>query len=159
MSSLLTINMILAIAWAAVTGNFSLFNLFFGFLFGLAALWLIREQTGTKRYIERARVWIELGALFLWELVKSAVRVAAIVMRRDMNLSPGVIAFPLTVKSDGEITLLANFITLTPGTLSMDVSDDRSTLFIHCIDVPDEAAAIADIRDGFERKILEAFRR
>lgn len=158
-SSLIAINVILALAWAAVTGSFAVFNLFVGFVFGLIALWLIREQTATRAYFGRAMAFVELGALFLWELLLSALRVAAIVLRRDMKLSPGVIAYPLTVTRDVEITLLANFITLTPGTLSVDVSEDRKVLFVHCIDVPDEAATIADIRDGFERKILEAFQK
>ena len=69
----------------------------------------------------------------------------------------GFIAFPLTVESDFEIALLANLITLTPGTLSVDVSEDRKVLYIHCIDVPDPEGTIADIRNGFERKIMEAF--
>lgn len=158
-TSLYAVNVILALAWAAVTGSFSVFNLFVGFVFGLVALWLIREQTGTRRYVDRAMAFIELGLIFLWELLMSAVRVALIVLRRDMNLAPGVIAYPLTVTRDAEITLLANFITLTPGTLSVDVSDDRKTLFVHCIDVPDEQATIDDIRNSFERKILEAFRK
>ncbi|MEP3300463.1 MAG: Na+/H+ antiporter subunit E, partial [Roseibium sp.] len=57
-----------------------------------------------------------------------------------------------------EITMLANLITLTPGTLSVDVSEDRKTLYVHCIDVPDPQATIDDIKNGFERKILEVFR-
>lgn len=156
--SLLAVNVILALSWAAVTGTFSLFNLFVGFIFGLFALWLIREQTGTRHYMNRVMSFVELGILFLYELVMSAVRVLMIVIRVDMKLSPGVIAFPLTVDRDVEITVLANMITLTPGTLSVDVSPDRKTLFVHCIDVPDEAEVIRDIQEGFERKILEAFR-
>lgn len=158
-SSLITINVILALAWAAVTGSFSPFNLFVGFSFGLIALWLIREQTAMRAYFGRVSAFVELGALFFWELLLSALRVAALVLKRDMNLSPGVIAYPLTVTRDVEIALLANLITLTPGTLSVDVSQDRKILFVHCIDVPDESATIADIRDGFERKIKEAFRK
>jgi multicomponent Na+:H+ antiporter subunit E len=107
-----------------------------------------------------SRVWqvAGLAALFLYELVLSAVRVAAIVLRPKIELSPGIIACPLTVDRDFEITMLANLITLTPGTLSVDVSEDRKTLYVHCIDVPDPQATIDDIKNGFERKILEAFR-
>ncbi|RAI32921.1 Na+/H+ antiporter subunit E, partial [Rhodoplanes roseus] len=73
-------------------------------------------------------------------------------------ISPGLIAYPLRVNRDFEITLLANLITLTPGTLSVDVSEDRRTLYIHAIDVPDPDQLKRDIAQGFERKILEAFR-
>jgi multicomponent Na+:H+ antiporter subunit E len=75
-----------------------------------------------------------------------------------MQLKPGIFAFPLTVNRDFEITLLANMITLTPGTLSVDVSDDRGTLYVHALDCSDPEATKRDIANGFERKILEAFR-
>ena len=83
-----------------------------------------------------------------------------LVLRPGMKaqLHPAIIAFPLTVTSDAEITLLANLITLTPGTLSLDVSDDRQFLFIHAIDVIDREAFIRDLKDGFERHVLEVFR-
>jgi multicomponent Na+:H+ antiporter subunit E len=74
------------------------------------------------------------------------------------RLAPGFIAFPLTARSDAEITLLANLITLTPGTLSVDVSDDRSTLYIHAITVGDKQALIADIAKSFEARVIEVFR-
>ena len=68
-----------------------------------------------------------------------------IVLRPKIELQPGIIALPLTVDTDFEITMLANLITLTPGTLSVDVSEDRKTLFIHYVDVPDPQATIDDI--------------
>lgn len=151
-------NVLLALAWAAVTGGFSALNLAFGFGLGALALVLIRECTGRPGYIGRIARAAALAGLFLVELAKSAVRVAAMVVSPRLDPHPAIVAFPLTVTSDIEIALLANLITLTPGTLSVDVSDDRRVLFVHCIDAPDPAAVIADIRDGFERRILEAFR-
>lgn len=158
MTGLFLINILLAVMWAAVTGSFTLVNLVFGFVLGSLALYIIREQVGTKAYLNKSFKLLSLAALFLYELVLSAVRVARVVLSPRLDLKPGIFAYPLTVDRDFEITLLANLITLTPGTLSVDVSDDRKVLFVHCIDVPDVEAAIADIRNGFERKILEAFR-
>ena len=63
------------------------------------------------------------------------------------------------MESDFEITLLANLITLTPGTLSVDVSEDRRMLFVHAIDCSDVESAIRDIKEGFENKIIRAFAR
>ncbi|ASP33308.1 MULTISPECIES: Na+/H+ antiporter subunit E [Stappiaceae] len=158
MTSLFLINILLMLAWAAVTGSFAEVNLAFGFLLGFGALYLIREQVGTTEYTQRVTKGVGLAFLFVYELIKSAWRVAMIVLRPKIDLQPGIIAFPLTVDRDFEITMLANLITLTPGTLSMDVSEDRKTLYIHCIDVPDPQATIDDIKNGFERKILEVFR-
>ena len=64
----------------------------------------------------------------------------------------------MTVTTDAQITLLANMITLTPGTLSVDVSADRRTLYIHAIDVASKEALIGDIAAGFETKILGVLR-
>lgn len=156
--NLFLVNVLLALAWGAVSGSFGVLNLAFGFLLGALALSIIREQVGSVGYFSRLRRIASLMVLFVYELVLSATRVAILVTRRDMNLKPGIIAYPLKVDRDLEITLLANLITLTPGTLSVDVSADRKTLYIHALDCSDPEAIRADIADGFERKILEAFR-
>ena len=156
--NLFLINVLLAFAWAALTGSFSVVNITAGFLLGIFALSLIREQVGSVGYFSRARRVTSLALLFLYELVLSAWRVAVLVMSPKMDLKPGIFAYPLKVDRDFEITLLANLITLTPGTLSVDVSDDRRTLYVHAIDCSDPDATRQDIADGFERKILEAFR-
>lgn len=159
MMGVFLINILLAFSWSAVTGSFSLVNLTFGFVLGTGVLYMIREQIGTGGYFVRAWRVIVLAWIFFYELVLSSIRVAKIVCTPDISgLQPGIIAYPLTVDRDFEITLLANLITLTPGTLSVDVSEDRKILFVHCVDVPDPDETIADIRDAFERKILEAFR-
>lgn len=151
-------NILMALAWAAVTGSFSPINLIFGFALGAVALSLIREQVGSMGYFSRARRVVSLMVMFVYELVLSSVRVAIMVLNPKMNLKPGIFAYPLKVDRDFEITLLANLITLTPGTLSVDVSDDRRTLYIHTVDCTDPDGLRQDIADGFERKILEAFR-
>ncbi|WP_099865140.1 Na+/H+ antiporter subunit E [Pararhizobium haloflavum] len=154
---LVLVNILLAFAWGAVSGSFSLLNLIFGFLLGLFALSLIREQVGTPGYYNRTRRILSLVLLFLKELALSAWRVAVLVASPKMTAKPGIFALPLDVESDIEITMLANMITLTPGTLSIDVSDDRKTLYVHAIDASDADGARRDIKDGFERKIREAF--
>lgn len=157
--NLLLANVLLALAWAGVSGSFGLANLLFGFVLGALALSLIREQVGSVGYFSRLRRVASLAVLFVYELVLSASRVAWLVINpAPMNLKPGIIAYPLKVDRDFEITLLANLITLTPGTLSVDVSNDRTQLFIHALDCSDPESIKEDIANGFERKILEAFR-
>lgn len=159
MTGMFLINVLLAVAWVFITGGFSVLNGVFGFVLGLAALSLIREQVGTVGYVRRIRRVTALASLFLYELLLSALRVFKLVLTPDLSkLEPGFVAYPLTVDRDYEISMLANLITLTPGTLSVDVSDDRRTLYIHAIHVPDPEELRTDIANGFERKILEAFR-
>lgn len=156
--SLFLANVLLALAWAAVTGSYSFINLAFGFILAAGSLALIREQVGAIGYFSRARRITSLLLLFLKELFLSAWKVAVLVVSPKMELKPGIFAYPLKLDRDMEITLLANLITLTPGTLSVDVSDDRRTLYVHAIDASDPDQTRLDIANGFERKIMEAFR-
>ncbi len=151
-------NILFALAWAAVTGSFSLLNIVFGFVLGTFALTLIRGEVGSLHYLARARRILALALLFLYELVISAWRVVILVLSPRMNLNPGIFAYPLKVDRDFEITLLANLITLTPGTLSVDVSEDRRTLYVHAIDCSNPEQTCREIASGFEAKILAAFR-
>mgnify|MGYP000855137459 CR=1 FL=1 len=151
-------NVVLAAAWAAVTGSFTVVNLAFGFALGTLSLVLVRGETQPAGFTVRVGKVFPLAALFVKELALSAWRVAVLVARPRMRLRPGIFAFPLTVDRDFEIALLANLITLTPGTLSVDVSPDRRFLYVHALDCSDPAAARRDIAQGFERRILEAFR-
>jgi multicomponent Na+:H+ antiporter subunit E len=155
-----TLTLLLALGWGAATGSFALANLVFGALVAAGALFFVRERVERPGGLRRLRQLAGLAWLFLVELLVSAVRVAVLVMRPDMqrHLAPGIVAFPLSVTTDAEITLLANLITLTPGTLSVDVSEDRRVLYVHAIALKDREQAIADIANGFEARIREAFR-
>ncbi|WFU09883.1 Na+/H+ antiporter subunit E [Rhizobium sp. CB3090] len=150
-------NLLLAIVWVAVTGSASFLNLVFGFALSALALATVRGSYGAL-YLGRIGRILMLLLLFLRELAKSAWAVAVTVMSPKMDVKPGIFAFPLTVDRDFEITLLANLITLTPGTLSVDVSDDRKTLYVHALDCSDPEAVKRSITEGFERRIMEAFR-
>ena len=150
--------LLLAIAWAAVSGSASPHNLLLGFVLGAIALAIVRQSIGRGAYVFRAGRILSLALLFLKELALSAWTVALTVLKPRMDIKPGIFAFPLTVDRDFEITLLANLITLTPGTLSVDVSDNGRTLYVHALDCSDPQAARKAIAEGFERKIMEAFR-
>lgn len=150
--------LLFTVLWALVSGSFSLPNLILGLVLGAGTLWLIRDDRPVEGVRMRPLRVLGLAGVFAVELVKSGIKVAQMVLRRDMGLHPGIIAYPLSVKRDFEITILANLITLTPGTLSVDVSDDRGTLYIHCVDATDPAAVVKDMQTSFERRIQEAFR-
>lgn len=144
--------------WLAVTGSLTLANIIFALIVSTLALWLIRHQLpgGRNHWLRLGRV-LSLVLLFFKELALSAWKVAVMVTRPKLDVQPGIFAYPLTVTTDFEITLLANLITLTPGTLSVDVSPDRKMLYVHAIDCSDIETAKNDIKNGFEKKIVEAF--
>jgi multicomponent Na+:H+ antiporter subunit E len=150
-------SLIFACVWVAVTGAFTVPNLALGFVFGAASLFFIRNDIAASAFIFRPRRILSLAGLFVYELMMSAIKVATLVLRPKLDLKPGIFAYDTSLTKDGHITLLANLITLTPGTLTVDVSDDERTLYIHALDCSDVEATRADIRNGFEKKIKEAF--
>lgn len=149
----------LAIIWAAVTGSFTLLNLLLGAAIAAVAGLFIRERIDRPYMGRRTLLILSLAFLFIRELTLSASRVALLVVSPNMHkrLAPAIIAYPLTVTRDVEITLLANLITLTPGTLSVDVSEDRKLLYIHVLEMHDRDEIIASIKHGFEARIIEVF--
>lgn len=150
-------SLFLALLWCLLGGSFSLPNIVLGLAAAWVSLWLVREQRSFD--LPAVRLWplVRLFFLFLRELALSAQRVAFLSLAPRLALRPAIFAFPLSLTRDAEITLLANLITLTPGTLSVDVSPDRRVLYVHALHCPDLAVARQEIADGFERAIREAF--
>lgn len=149
------LNLTLALVWGAVTASFEPGNLLFGFVLGYFSLWLVRHRFDAHEFYRPARI-LRLIWLFVLELVLSALRVARDTVSPRMDFKPAIIALPLDLKKDVEVMLLANLISLTPGTLSVDVSEDASTLYIHAMNVDDPDALRRDIKEGFERRVREA---
>jgi len=100
---------------------------------------------------------IRLGIYFLWQLLLSNIKIAQCVLGPERLMKPGIIAIPLSVKTDLEIFLLANAITLTPGSLTVDVSADHQFLYVHSMQIDDAEAYRKDVKEGFERMIMEVF--
>ena len=153
----LLLNLILTLIWAAVTGQFTPENLLFGFGLGFVILFFTRDIVGTGAYGTRLPKVIRLFLFFLWELIRANLRVAYDVLTPGLRIRPGVVAIPLDVKTDAQITLLANLVTLTPGSISLDISADRRVLYLHVMYISDPETIRREIKDGFERRILEVF--
>lgn len=147
----LLLNVSLALVWTAVTGSFTGLNLLFGFLVGYLVMRIVQPLIGTGRYVGRLWYLLDLALFFVREIVVASMRILADVLTKSHRMRPAVIAFPLEVKTTAEITVLANLISLTPGTLSLDVSKDRSTLFIHVMYV--RKSDIEAERDSIKRRL------
>ena len=150
-------NILLALAWAALQGEFSLRTLVTGQVLGyLILLALVRGGVlSTSPYIGRVHRVIGLAAFFFWELMKANLRLALDVATPRYHMKPGIIALPLDATTDSQILLLSMLINTTPGSVALDVSPDRKTLYVHVMymDTPD--AAREEIKKGFERRVLE----
>jgi multicomponent Na+:H+ antiporter subunit E len=152
-------NILLSLLWALLTGNVTEGNLALGFLLGYGALWLLNPITGrTDSYFKKTRQTIQFVLFFTKELIVSSWRVATDVIKPLPQMRPGIIGIPLDAETDLEITMLANVISLTPGTLSLEVSKDRKTLYIHAMYVINPDDLRVEIKEGLERRLLELLR-
>ena len=152
------LNNLLTFVWVALTGTFTGLNLVFGFVLSFWVLWLIERREENRRYFRVVPRAIGFLLYFLYELIKANLEVAYEVMTPSFSMDPGIVRVPLDVRSDLEITLLANVISLTPGTLSLDVSTDRKVLYVHVMYVGDKEEFIEGIKNGFERRIITLLR-
>lgn len=152
------LNLILTIVWVFLTGSLEIVNFIFGFILSFLVLWLISRKQENRKYFAIAPRLISFFFYFIYELIKANIQVAHDVVTPKFYMKPGIVAYPLDAKSDLEITILANVISLTPGTLSLDVSDDKKILYIHAMYVSNKEEFIEDIKKGFERRILSITR-
>ena len=156
--SVFLLNLLLALLWAAVVGSVDTAHLLTGFVVGYLVLWIARPVLGSTRYFGKFFEALRFVTFFLYELVLSNLRVAWDVLTPKAYRRPGVVAVPLDAETDAEITLLANLVTLTPGSLSLDVSPDRGCLYVHAMFVDEPEQLRQDIKNGFERRVVELLR-
>lgn len=155
--SLLLLNVLLAIAWAALTGSFGPVDLLFGFALGYLVLWISTRMGRQNKYFKQIPLLLGLIGVFLSDLLRANIRMASIILSPRMRLRPAVVAVPLILKSESAIILLANMMTLTPGTLSLDISTDRQILFIHTVYLNDPEQFRQELLEGYERRLKELF--
>lgn len=152
------INLVLAIVWSIAAGEFSMQHLLTGFVVSYIVLWWLQPLLGPTAYFQKFPRAIGFAGLFVWELVKSNLRVAWDVVTPSAYRSPAIVAVPLDVTTDAEISLLGILLTLTPGSLTIDVSDDRRVLYVHSMFVDDPESFRQSVKNTFEKQIIELFR-
>ena len=101
---------------------------------------------------------VRFTGFYIVEVVRANLRVAFDVITPTDYAKPGIVAVPLDARTDVEITLLSNLITMTPGSLSIDVADDRSVIYVHAMYVDDPDELRRQIKEDLERRVLELLR-
>jgi multicomponent Na+:H+ antiporter subunit E len=149
--------LLLGVIWVALTGDLSGANVAFGILLGWLAV-RVGRPLGPDPVFARVRPLKAVGLLLYlaWQIVVANLKVVAAILGPRRRLRPALVAVPLDVTTDGQIAALANLISLTPGTLSLDVSPDRRSLYVHAMSASSPDALRREIKEGFERRVLEA---
>lgn len=145
----------ITVLWVVLTREPAWLNIALGAMIGFGFAQAVRAKwSGVVRF---GRLWaaFDLLVFFLVQLVLANLTMAYYTLMPLTRMSPGVIRVPLEPMSESALSVLANLITLTPGTLSVDVSTDRRELLVHVMDARDADAVAAEIKQGFEARVLE----
>ncbi|RFU67191.1 Na+/H+ antiporter subunit E [Bacillus sp. V59.32b] len=149
------LNVFLAFIWMFLKNEYTGTTFLVGYFFGLLIILGIRRFFDSRFYLLRVFAVVKLILIFTRELILSNISVLKVILRPKLDIRPGIFALETELEKDWEITILANLITLTPGTLVVDVSPDNKTLYIHAMDIADKEEAIQDIKGSFEKAIME----
>jgi multicomponent Na+:H+ antiporter subunit E len=155
---LLLLNLVLGILWTLLTGDLHFTNFIQGLIIGYVILFVSKNAIVKTRYFTRLPKILLFILYFIKELIVANIKVAIDILTIKDRMRPGIIAVPLDAKTDLEITLFANLITMTPGSLSIDTSDDKKVLYVHAMYMDDPQKYKEELKTGLERKLLEILR-
>jgi len=152
-------NILLALAWVAITGSFTPTNFALGVAIGFVALIVSQRIPGVPRYTRRSWSMVLLVLYTARAILMANVRVTRDVLTVHRT-RPALISVPIRSRTDTEITLLAALITLTPGSTAIDVTPDGTHMLVHTTNLPPGGVEEArlEVLEGFERRILEVLR-
>ena len=136
------LNILLAFAWVLLTGELDYVNFIDGLLIGFIILFFSKYRLKSSKYFFKIPKALGFLFYFIYELIIANIRVAYEVITPNQRLQPGIIAVPLAAETDFEITILANLITLTPGTLSLEVSKNREFIYVHAMHIDNKEKSI-----------------
>lgn len=148
----------LAAVWILLLNDYSVGSVALGVVVGVAIPKLLSAYWPDRPRIRNPRMVIEYGLIVLWDIIVSNVQVAYLVLfRRGDSLRSRLVTVPLDIAAPEAITTLAGTITMTPGTLSADVSADGKALLVHCLETDDPERTVAGIKQRYERRLMEIF--
>lgn len=152
------LTLLLTVTWLLLVNGWSLNSLLFGLGLGILIPFLTQAYWPNRPRLSRPLKVIEYVLVVLADIVQANIIVARIVLfKPNGERRPNWITIPLDLKTPEAITALAGTITMTPGTLSADVSDEGHTLLVHCLDAPNPEAVRDEIKERYERRLREIF--
>ncbi|TRL64574.1 Na+/H+ antiporter subunit E [Staphylococcus hominis] len=149
------LNIILAIIWMFLSGSYTFNNFLLGFLIGIGLVYLFKKVLPGSLYLKRVYKVIKLIVVFFIELMKANIDVSKIVLQPRLKNQPGFFIYHTDLKHDWQIVLLSNLITLTPGTVVLGISDDRTKIYIHSIDFSTKEEEVESIKSSLEKVVRE----
>lgn len=149
------VNVVIAAVWMLLQETLAWHNFVVGFLVGMVVLNFAVRRMDHPYYMHRVAAFVKLVFMFAVEVVRSGLRVMYLILHPNLPISPGLVAVPLDVTSDEAITMLAGMITMAPGSISVELSNDRKYLYVHALEADDPHKAASFFKNAFERHIKE----
>jgi multicomponent K+:H+ antiporter subunit E len=141
--------------WLLANNTLAPAHLLLGAFLGIAIPLLLHRVWPEALRFRRPLVFARLLAVVIYDILVANVTVARLILGPRSRLHPGFFRVPLAVRNPYAVSALASVITLTPGTVSVDLSSDRTSLVVHALDARDEAAIVAEIKARYETPIKE----
>lgn len=154
----IVLNLLIALVWMALNNTWDVVSFIIGYLIGLLLIFILRRFFPNEFYGRKLWAVVKLILMFFSELLKSSVMVLGHIIRPKLNINPAILTHETDLTSDWELTLLSTLMTLTPGTVLIEVSREQHLVYIHAIDIQDAEELSAHIRDTFEKAIKEVTR-
>ncbi|NHF73059.1 Na+/H+ antiporter subunit E [Paracoccus xiamenensis] len=152
------LSVLLVVTWLLLVNDFRWGSLVFGMIIGLVIPLLIRPYWRQRSSLKSLPKYGSYLALVVWDIIVANVQVAKIVLfKPNSQLQPAWIVIPLEIRTPEAITVLAGTITLTPGTVSCDLSECGHALLVHCLHAPDPQSVVVDIKTRYESRLKEIF--
>ncbi|GAA0136759.1 Na+/H+ antiporter subunit E [Paenibacillus sp. YSY-4.3] len=154
------LNLFIAFLWMVLNDEDELrFTTFFaGFLVGVAIIFVMQRFFGKQFYLHRFYRVVKLILIFISELFMSAFVVMKHIISPKIDIKPGIFTYQTALKSDWEVTTLALLLTLTPGSVVMEVSPEGDTFYIHALDIERYKKDLIRSLGRFEKAIMEVTR-
>ncbi|WP_417728623.1 Na+/H+ antiporter subunit E [Roseovarius sp.] len=148
----------LIVVWQMLVNKLTFGNLVLGAILGLIIPVITSPYWPNRPRLSSLPRIVEFVLVVLWDICVANVQVAMIILfKTNANTKPAWITIPLELRTPEAITVLAGTITMTPGTISSDLSADGRSLLVHCLDAPDPDAVRDDIKARYERRLMEIF--
>lgn len=148
----------LTVVWVMLINDVSAGTVAFGLILGLVIPVITAPYWPNRPRIASLPRIVEYALVVIWDIVVANVQVAAIILfRPKARIRTRWVAVPLELTSPEAITVLAGTITMTPGTVSADLSADGRALLVHCLDTADPEATAQGIKARYERRLKEIF--
>ena len=148
----------LALVWILLANDFSVGNIVLGVGIGVLVPKFTSPYWPGRPRIRHPLLIVEYMAIVLYDIVISNIQVARLVIfRAGRKLRSQIVTIPLDLRSPEGISVLAGTITMTPGTLTADVSPDGRSLLVHCLDVTSKDEIVTDIKTRYERRLQRIF--